>query len=284
MMDRSWSRWIPRTGDWLRGAPEGARPQDPTGPGTILRTLAILLLAALPLHADGLADVRAALARLTGREPIRAAVEVQVFFESKDEGKRRPEQGKGVVRVEDGADGLHVTFPAAALDRAAQESRLRQADPERTTPTEAVLREVNAVGLTELLSFAGPLAVRLQRATVREERPDALAGRPARLLVMKVEPSLPQAERKHVKESDLTLRLWLGPDGVPLAAESVQRIKAGILFLTFTTESRERWDLARVGNRLVVTRRHQETSGAGLGQEFQRKVTEVVSLEGEMAR
>jgi uncharacterized protein (DUF1800 family) len=29
----SWLRWIPRTGDWLREAPEGARPQEPTEPG-----------------------------------------------------------------------------------------------------------------------------------------------------------------------------------------------------------------------------------------------------------
>jgi hypothetical protein len=245
---------------------------------------ALLLLTALPVQADGLSDVRGALARLNGREPIRAAVEIQVYLETREEGSRRPEQGRGEVRVEDGAEGLRVTFPAAALDKAAQESRLHRSDPERTTPTEAVLREVNAVEIAELLSFAGPLAVRIEKATVREDRPDTLAGRPARLVVLKVEPSLPQAERKHIKESDSTLRLWLGGDGVPLAAESVQRIKAGILFLTFTTENRERWDLAQVGKRLVVTRRHQETTGAGLGQEFQRKVTEVVSVEGEMGR
>lgn len=246
--------------------------------------LVLPLLTALPVRADGLADVRGALARLNGREPVRATVEVQVYLETREEGNRRPEQGRGAVRVEDGAEGLRVTFPAAALDRVAQEARLQRSDPERTTPTEAVLREVNAVGLSELLSFAGPLAVRIEKAAVREDRPDTLSGHAARLVVLKVEPSLPQAERKHVKDSDSTMRLWLGPDGVPLAAESVQRIKAGILFLTFTTESRERWDFAQVGKRLVVTKRHQETTGAGLGQEFQRKVTEVVSLEGELAR
>ncbi|HEV7516180.1 MAG TPA: hypothetical protein VGR07_07755 [Thermoanaerobaculia bacterium] len=240
---------------------------------------ALLCVTALPAHADGLAEVRAALGRLNGRDPIRAAVEVQIFTETKEDGKPRPEQGKGTVRVEDGPEGLKVTYSNALLERAAQEARLHRADPERTTPTEAVLREINGLDLAQSLSFAGPLALRVERATVLEERPEALAGRPAKLVVLKVEPSLPEAERKHVKESKLTLKLWLGPDGVPLAAESIMQIKAGFLFLVFTTENRERWDLARVGNRLVVTRRHQETSGAGLGQEFKRRVTEVVSVE-----
>jgi hypothetical protein len=250
------------------------------------RRLRGLLAAALaaglgsPASADGLAEVRSALTRLDGREPIRAAVEVQLFQQTKEDGKPRPEQGRGTVEVEDGPEGLKVSYPTAILDRARQESRLHRADPERTTPTESVLREINANDLAQSLSFAGPLALRLERAVLLEERADGLAGRPAKLVVLKLDPALPQAERKHIKESTATLRLWLGPDGVPLAAESILKVKAGILFLTFSTETRERRDFAKVGNRLVVTRRHEETSGTGLGQEFQRKVTEVLSVEG----
>ena len=254
----------------------------PLARGALLAALlaALFVGAALPARADGLAEARAALGRLNGRDPIRAAVEVQIFTETKEDGKPRPEQGKGTVRVEDGPEGLKVTYPNALLERAAQESRLHRADPERTTPTEAVLREINGLDLAQVLSFAGPLALRIERATILEERPEALAGRPAKLVVLKVEPSIPQAERKHVKESKVTMKLWLGADGVPLAVESTMQIKVGFLFLTFNTENRERWDLGRAGNRLVVTRRHQETAGAGLGQEFRRRVTEVVSVEG----
>jgi hypothetical protein len=77
------------------------------------------------------------------------------------------------------------------------------------------------------------------------------------------------------------MKLWLGQDGIPFAAESTLKAKAGFLFINFNTENHERWDLARVGNRLVVTRHHRETSGAGLGQEFERKSTVVVSVEAE---
>ncbi|HZF13691.1 MAG TPA: hypothetical protein VFE33_33275 [Thermoanaerobaculia bacterium] len=248
--------------------------------------LLLLLLAtgavpAAAAPADPLAELRAALGRLDGHEPIRAAVEVQLFTQTKEDGKPHPEQGKGTIRVEDGPEGLRVSYPRAALERMAEEERAHRADPEKTTPTAAVLREVNANELAEVLSFAGPLATRLAHATVIDEHADGTAGRPARLLVLKVSPTLSQAERKHVKESAATLKVWLGPDGVPFAAESVVKVKAGFLLLTFSTETKERWDLARVGNRLVVTRRHQETSGAGLGQEFERRVTEVVSVEAE---
>jgi hypothetical protein len=252
-------------------------PRRPRGALLAARLCAALSPGAA--RADGLAEARAALARLNGREPIRAAVEVQIFTETKEDGKSRPEQGKGTVRVEDGPEGLKVTYPNALLERAAQEARLHQADPERTTPTEAVLREINGLDLGQAVSFAGPLALRIEHATVLEERPEAVAGRPAKLVVLKAEPAINQAERKHIKGSKVTVKLWLGPDGVPLAAESRMEIKVGFLFLTFNTENRERWDLARAGNRLVVTRRHQETAGAGLGQEFHRRVTEVVSVE-----
>jgi hypothetical protein len=251
---------------------------------------ALGLTAAAPGCADGLSEVRAALARLNGREPVRATIEVQLYSETKEDGKPRPEQGKGTVRVEDGPEGLRVTYPSALLERGAQEARQHRADPEKTSPTEAVLREINATDLAEALSFAGPLTTRISRAKLLEERPEALAGvasvagvagRPAKLVILGLDLAVAQVERKHIKESSVALKLWLGPDGVPLAAESTTRIKAGFLFLTFTTENRERWDLARVGNRLVVNRRHQETSGAGLGQEFHRKVTEVVNVEGK---
>jgi hypothetical protein len=250
---------------------------------SVLLTLLLATGVGLPARAapDPLADLRAALGRLNGREPIRAAVEVQLFTQTKEDGKPRPEQGKGTIRVEDGPEGLRVSYPRAALERVAEEERVHRVDPEKTTPTAAVLRELDANELAEVLSFAGPLATRLTHATVVDEHPDGTAGRPARLLVLKLSPTLTQAERKHVKESALSLKLWLGPDGVPFAAESILKVKAGFLLLTFNTETKERWDLARVGNRLVVTRHHQETSGAGLGQEFERKVTEVVSVEAE---
>lgn len=237
--------------------------------------------ATAPPRVDGLAEARAALARLHGREPLRAAVEVEVFSETKEDGKPSPEQAKGTVRVEDGPEGLRVTYPSALLERVAEEARQHQANPENRSPAEAVIREINGTDLASDLSFAGPLTTRIARAKILEEHPDAVSGRPAKLVVLSVDLPASQAEKKHIKDSKVTLKLWLGADGVPLAAESTTEIKAGFLFLTFTTESRERWDLVRVGNRLVVTRRHQETSGAGLGQEFHRRVTEVVSVEGE---
>ncbi len=240
-----------------------------------------VLGAAAPPRVDGLTEARAALARLHGREPLHGAVEVEVFSETKEDGKPSPEQAKGTVRVEDGPEGLRVTYPNALLERVAEEARQHQANPESRSPTEAVIREINGTDLANDLSFAGPLTTRIARAKILEEHPDAVSGRPAKLVVLGLDLAASQAEKKHIKDSKVTLKLWLGADGVPLAAESTTEIKAGFLFLTFTTESREHWDLARVGNRLVVTRRHQETSGAGLGQEFKRRVTEVVSVEGE---
>jgi len=236
------------------------------------------LLAAAPARADGLADLRATLARLPGAATVRAALDLYVVNRTKGEANR-DDEGRTKVDLAAGPQGLSITYRQAEIDEAGAEMRAQRANPERASPERTALREVNGLDVAEYLSFAGPLLARLERATLVGERREAYQGKPANVLTLKLEPALRKEEMAHVKESVYTMKLWVGGDGLPLAAETSLHGKAGILFLNFKNLSHETWEFARAGDRLVVTRHHQEIDASGLGQEFHRRTTAVITLE-----
>jgi hypothetical protein len=229
-------------------------------------------------RADGLSDLRATLARLPGVAPVRAALELSVVNRTKGE-SNRADEGRTRVQLASGPQGLSITYPETELAQAGAEMRAQRADPERRSPGRTALREVNGLDISEYLSFAGPLLARLERATLVEEHGEAYQGRPAKVLVLKLEPALRKEELAHLKETVYTMKLWLAGDGLPVAAETSLHGKAGILFLNFRNLSHETWEFARAADRLVVTKHHQEIDASGLGQEFHRRTTAVITLE-----
>src|SRR5205085_5461471 len=92
-----------------------------------------VMFAAASVRADGLTDLRAALARFPAQSTVRAAVTLETHREN-DESKT-PEHGKVTVDVEAGAEGLRVTYANDVIARAQAESRAEEADPEKKTPT-----------------------------------------------------------------------------------------------------------------------------------------------------
>jgi len=98
--------------------------------------------------------------------------------------------------------------------------------------------------------------------------------------VLKVTPPLGARERRYVKEISAVARVWLGPDGVPLAAEQEIKAKGRVfLVITFEVEQRERLRFAREGDRLVALHRESEQRSSGAGEKgWRRSVTDVTPL------
>src|SRR5579871_1519309 len=92
---------------------------------TFVRSLALLAaLAAAPLaRADGLADLKAALARLQAQTPLKATLEVKTS-EKQGEGNDAVEKlGEASIALEDGARGLQLLYAKDTLARMEAESR-----------------------------------------------------------------------------------------------------------------------------------------------------------------
>ncbi len=103
--------------------------------------------------------------------------------------------------------------------------------------------------------------------------------------MLKLSPALQPRERRYLKDLDAVGRIWLGPDGLPLAAEARLLGKGRIfLVITFETEVRQAWRYARVGDRLVALRHDDERRWEGAGDRGERRSSAVLELVPEVVR
>ncbi len=239
----------------------------------------VALLASLTLGADPLADLQAALARLTARTP--AAARFTVRYENvAGEGQEAVKvSGEVSGEASEGADGLEIHWGQAVLRRAREEERRHGANPEVPTPTRDGLAQVQAIDLANRLDAAWTLRDELSRATLIEAREDRLDGVPVRLLVVKLSPALQPRERRYVKDLEAVGKLWLGPDGLPLAAEARLLGKGRIfLVISFESEVLQSWRYARVGDRLVAVRHEDQRRWSGAGDRGMRRSNSLLEL------
>jgi len=235
-----------------------------------------VLFAAGNVRADGLADLRAALAKFPAQSPVRAAVTLEKHQEN-DETKT-PEHGKASIEVEAGAEGLRVLYANDVIARAQAEARAEEADPEKKTPTVIALRDIDAMNLVASLDAASVLARRLTNATLQKDQRIAVGGRPARQMTFAIQVKLSKADAKHVKSAEMSLVVTTDAENVPLGAELRSAVKAKFLLMTFEQKSHETWAFGRAGDRLVAVQHRNEQSGSGMGQNFSQWTATTVAL------
>ena len=232
---------------------------------TIVRP-AFLFLLALPLAADPLGDVRAAVGKLTAREPIRATYEYQRTVVNEGKFGDANFAGKAVVELEASETGYHIVFPRTLLDQVEREKVAKIRNPEQETPTANALREIEPVETADALDFAPTLLRLLDGSKVVSDAAGTWQGKPARVMVLRVPDRLSKDDAGKMKIGENRLTLWLGSDLVPLAAEHL--VNAKVSFLIFRAELKEKksWHLARVADRLVRTRYEAHQNSSGMGQ------------------
>lgn len=225
-----------------------------------------LLLFALPLAADPIADVRAALARLPAHEPIRATYELQQSVNNQGKFDNDVFTGKTSVELEGGDSGLRLLFPAAVLAQIEQEQDAKNRNSNLKTPTVTAMREIDPVETANAIDFAPVLLRLLDGASLLSDAQSTWQGKPARAMVLRVKDRLDDDDKGRVKISENRLTLWLGPDLVPLAAEHL--VNAKFSFLIFKGESKQRksWHLAHIADRLVRLHYESQQSSSGMGQ------------------
>ncbi len=234
----------------------------------------LVLLAALPCAADGLTDLRNTLSRLQGGETIRATADIQNWTQDGEGKKGHVKQTRSTVQIEDGPNGLRLGWTPQQIKGARQETQLKAVDPEAATPNLDSLSALNGLGAATFLSQSDHLLQQLKGATVLEDRPDTCQGKPARLVVFKLDPVASSEEKSMIKDRKETLKVWLDGSGVPLATEHAIAIKASKFLMSFTANNRESRKLTVLGSRLVVSNETKESSGSGMGfSNTSKKVT-----------
>ncbi|HVR40652.1 MAG TPA: hypothetical protein VMU84_16270 [Thermoanaerobaculia bacterium] len=236
--------------------------------------LAAIALIAGTAHADGMADLRAALAKFPARESLRATIAIE--SENRGDDDEPAKLGRGSLDVEHGADGVRMIYAPEVIARAQQERRANEIDPEKPEPTVSALRELDAIALIEALDVASVIARNLDSAKLEKDVRLPNGGKPIRQLTFSVKPRLSKSDAKRIKSATGTLIINLGTDGIPISAEMSQALKAKFLLMSFEMKGQESWTFGRAGDHLVAARHHKQQSGSGLGQSFSSSSTTTV--------
>lgn len=231
-----------------------------------MKRILFVLTLALPLAAEPLADIRAALGKLTAREPIRATYEVQRSVVSEGKFDNDKVNGKAVVELE-GSDGeFRVVIPRPLLDQIAREQEARALDVEKQAPTVGALTQLDPVDTSTAIDFAPTLLRMLHGAKVVSDAQSTFQGKPARAVVLRLADRIQKEEAGRLKITENRLTLWLGPDHIPAGAELLFNARVSVLLLKFETKQKKSWYLTQVADRLIRTRHESSESSSGMGQ------------------
>jgi hypothetical protein len=226
--------------------------------------LSVLLLSSA-VHADSLQELRTRLEALPAATPVRAQVEITSRATRGDD---EPAPPPATVRVEAiAADGsLRLDWPPELL-REARRERLDE-NPDAERPVGRALSQVSPIDIDAYLDAAPTLLATLAEATVEAESTVDWEGQEATLLDLRLEPKLSERDRKYIKQAEGSARLWIGADGLPLAAERSYRVAGrAMLVISFESNQEERYTFGRHGDRLVVLTHRGETASSGAGEE-----------------
>jgi hypothetical protein len=232
-----------------------------------LFVLGVSLLLSLPASGAVLDDVRAALQRLEGKQPVRATLTIDQAVKS--EGKYANDSTKrlATAEVRHDASGVTITIPQPLID----------AGPAH----EDAIGSIRTLDVVAALNYREEMLELLHGAKVESETRGMYRDRPARRLKLKLNPE-PKKKRNSITigsvKSDDRMDLWIGDDNLPLAAERRQKTSAGILFVKGNFQSSSSLVFTRAGDRLILARVESTEGGSGMGQKFDRRSVETVTV------
>ncbi|HUR39981.1 MAG TPA: hypothetical protein VM240_02330 [Verrucomicrobiae bacterium] len=233
-----------------------------------MRRVAIIAAALLATFAgiaragdDALEQVRAALRELPGTAAVRATVTRSFTSERKE---RPLEAGRAQIEVMAGPDGISLNYPAGLLAEVRAERAQR--DPEQAKPATRTLENFEATDVADLLNRATGLTTDLDGATLQGVTEEERDGRPARRLDLDLVVRTSKADSKWVKTSSRKMKLWVTPEGLPLATESEFNMRVGLLMFNFDARDVRTETFGRAGDRLITQRLATRFDGEGLGE------------------
>jgi hypothetical protein len=234
--------------------------------------------APTPAPPDPVAQLVGALARLPATTPVRAQLEHRVRYSQGEDDTTAP-AGTVTVAASAGPEGIRVTWSPALLARAEAEERARLSNPDAYAPTRDAISDLRALSLARALDAVPDMLRDLVEARLVSEAVEPLEGVPTRVLTLQIQPVIAARDRKYVKEVEATARIWLGPDGIPVAEERRVLLKGRIfLIIGFEIEQKDAFRFGRSGDRLLELRRTSESRSAGAGERRDRSATTTVTL------
>jgi hypothetical protein len=226
------------------------------------------LFFALPMAAATIDDVKAAVRRLSARQPVQATYSTERT--SKAEGRFANDKSKRTasVKVSHDAEGISVTFPPAMLEGARNGGQ-------------DIIGSIRSIEVVQALDFRDALLTLLEHATVIAETRTSFSGRPARLLQLELKEP-PKKESNTIRigsvKKDDKMKLWIGDDHLPIAADRTEKSSAGVLMIRASGSSRTVYTFGHTEDRLVLARVETSVSGSAMGQSVESSGVQTLTI------
>lgn len=243
--------------------------------------LTLAMLAASAARADGLADMKAALARSSVAAPFKALIETHTWRKLGEGADAEETRGAVSIGVEDGARGLNVVHGKEVLARMEAELRARAKNPDGKTPTLSALDELGPRDVLAMTSAAASLSRIIERGQFKGERTDTYQGKSVRALTFDMPmSSLSTREKKYAKKFSSVLDVWIGADGMPLASRLRQSMSGrAFVVVSFDSVQEENSVYAVVAERLLAVRKETRGHASGAGEKDERKVVTTLQVQ-----
>jgi len=219
------------------------------------------------LAADGLSDLKTALARYTAKSTIKGTLEVQTW-NKQGKGKDALEtKGQASALVEYGPQGLQMRWTRPFLTQLDQEVQIRTKDAPTNNQITSALWMMDLRRTYNVLDATKELSRILETATFQSEGEEPLNGRPTRVLRFSVPQSGAQDRfRKWITEFNSTAKIWIDKEGNPLSYWQSITIKArAFLVISFEQTQEISITYSSKADNLVCLRsvEKQEFGGGG---------------------
>lgn len=221
----------------------------------------VLVLMPACALADALSDLRQVLNRYPANGSFAASGTVRV--QGGAEGATRG--GSSSFEVESGPTGFTIRVLPEEIEAAGAEAVAKKLDPNSPTPKRTAMVALSIFEIMDSIDAASMLLQDLSGAVLIERKATTRGGQPSTQLRIKVKPSF-AAQGRFVNEPKIELRVWLGVDGVPIAAERDSEYSASFLFVKAGNVRKETWQYAVRGDRLYATRNDETDLAAVAGK------------------
>ena len=239
-----------------------------------------LAVVSSPAWADGVSDLKAALARTQGTSTIAATFEAKTW-RREGEGKDTDETtGAASVYFEEGINGLRMQYSRDTMVKADAESRAREKDGRAKTPVTNGLRAINSNDVRDM-SWASQFLTRsMEKTSFKSERADTLGGKAVRVVSFELgRDKIGEKERQYVKKFDGSIDIWIDAEGVPL--QSILRyVVSGRAFvlITYDGEYSEEFTYTLVGDRLIAVRKEIRNKTVSTAEKSEEKTVRTLTL------
>lgn len=248
--------------------------------------IALATLFALPIcsapftYANGLDDVKQALARNQQSAPFSAKVNATIKNLNKEDDQQKASEGSAYYFIDQGPSGLAIRYAPELLASIYKETQAKKQNVQAPTPTIQAMNRFNYTEFNILLNPAKDIEDDLHKANFIKEETTTYGGKAARLLHFKIPlEKLSEEERKNLKKYETDYQLWIDEQGTPLASHAKGKGSGRVaLVIGFEFHFDVRKTYIKSGERLLVSELESTSGSSGAGMNNNEDIKATLAL------